>query len=94
MKLDCSKCARKGCNVRDRPRGMVVRILRKRRERKMCDLGMQDLINRVNGCSEEEKLIILEQFDIKELLAAVDRKVEVLTSVVENGKILFGVLGG
>ena len=57
----------------------------------MCDLGMEDLINKVKGCSKEEKLIILEQFDIKELLAAVDEKVDVLTSVVENGKKLFSV---
>ena len=34
MKQNCSKCARKGCNVRDRARGMVCKDFKKKENTK------------------------------------------------------------
>lgn len=57
----------------------------------MCDLEMEDLVNKINACTEEEKRLILSQIDIEVLWDAVAVEITKLKSVVENGKKLFGI---
>ena len=57
----------------------------------MCDLGMEDLINKINGCTEEEKKLILKQIDIELLWDVIAVEITRLKSVEEKGKRLFGV---
>lgn len=57
----------------------------------MCDLGKEDLINIVKGCTEEEKRLILSQIDIELLWDVIAVEIKRLKSVEEKGKELFGV---
>ena len=57
----------------------------------MCDLGMEDLINKINGCTEEEKKLILKHMDIELLWDVIAVEITRLKSVEEKGKRLFGV---
>lgn len=57
----------------------------------MCELEMEDLVNKINACTEEEKRLILSQIDIEVLWDAVAVEITKLKSVVENGKKLFGI---
>ena len=57
----------------------------------MCDLGMEDLINKVKACTEEEKRLILEQMDVELLWDVIAVEITRLRTVEENGKRLFGV---
>lgn len=57
----------------------------------MSELGMEDLINKVKACTEEEKLLILEQMDIELLWDVIAVEITRLKTVEENGKRLFGV---
>lgn len=68
-----------------------VKILRKRRIQKMCELEMEDLINKIKACTEEEKRLILSQLDIEMLWDAVASEIARLKYLEENGKKLFGI---
>lgn len=60
----------------------------------MCDLEMEDLINKINACTEDEKKVILSQIaekDINLLMEAVFFETLRLKQVEENGKRLFSV---
>ena len=57
----------------------------------MSELGMEDLINKVRACTEEEKRLILNQMDIELLWDVIAVEITRLKSVEENGKRLFGV---
>lgn len=57
----------------------------------MSELGMEDLINKVKACTEEEKKLILRQIDIELLLDVIAVEITRLKTVEENGKRLFGV---
>lgn len=57
----------------------------------MCGLEMEDLINKVKACTEEEQRLILSQLDIELLWDTVATEITRLKSVEQNGKRLFGV---
>ena len=60
----------------------------------MSELDVQTIVNKINGCSADEKRLILTQIaqnDICLLHEAVICEIERLKKVEENGKRLFGV---
>lgn len=73
------------------PEGCVARIIEQRGRSKMCGLEMEDLINKIKACTEEEKKLILSQIDIEILWDTVATEITRLKTVEENGKRLFGV---
>ena len=60
----------------------------------MSELDIQSIVNQINGCTEDEKRLILSQIaenDICLLVEAIILEIGRLKSVEEKGKRLFGV---
>ena len=76
------------------PGEWFVRILRKRRRVRMSEFDIQSIVNQINGCTDDEKRLILSQIvqhDIDLLMEAVIFEIRRLKQVEDNGKRLFGV---
>ena len=56
----------------------------------MCGLEMEDLINKIKACTEEEKKLILSQLDVELLWDAVATELTRLKAVEEKLKGIFG----
>ena len=60
----------------------------------MSELDIQSIVNQINGCTEDEKRVILSQIaenDICLLVEAIILEIGRLKQVEANGKKLFGV---
>lgn len=62
----------------------------------MSEFDIQSIVEQINGCTEDEKRVILSQIaekDICLLMEAVILEIGRLKQVEENGKKLFGIGG-
>lgn len=65
-----------------------------RKSKYMCELEMEDLVNKINACTEDEKRVILSQIAGKNItlfIEAIILEIGRLKTVEEKLKGIFGV---
>lgn len=74
------------------PEEWFVRILRKRRRVRMSEFEIQSIVNQINGCTDDEKRVILTQIAVKDialLIEAIILEIGRLKTVEEKLKGIF-----
>ena len=74
------------------PEEWLARILRKRRRVRMSEFDIQSLVNQINGCTDDEKRVILTQIAVKDialLIEAIILEIGRLKTVEEKLKGIF-----